>query len=476
MKRLFLLGIFSLSIFTLNAEDQVVLIGQLNEIIIKEVILQTKSASAVDEPESRTVEIKEDRTFKLNLSLPPSQQFELKIGALNLPLYLEPGDSLIVSLESVNDQLVVKYDGKGSANNTFLFQYSMFEKKLAYGDLEGALQRKDGQAYWDAVEKLNRIKQGYFEQYVERSKKPLSDGFRSFMDNQINYKQADWLLAFYNHYRSVINLKVVELPEEYTAYLEELTLADDEAITSPSYQSALLSWVNFKNTASYGSFIEDELKKFADRYKIAGDELSGASEYYTKYAILKGLLKADFVYAAYEYEDFMKSTAPQFLKEPLIRIHQIKSMKLEGLPMPDIKLLDEEGTSKRLSDFQGQIQYLCLWKNDESTEKDLSTYFRLFGKKVTQDSLVKFQLIYTAKNPNIWKQVLKGQKRTLDFFNHYRLDLSDELTRNFVLRTDDYGPLFILVDKEGMVAKDNAGMSYEYNPNSKIRRLLKADQ
>ena len=199
MKRLFLLGIFSLSIFTLNAEDQVVLIGQLNEIIIKEVILQTKSASAVDEPESRTVEIKEDRTFKLNLSLPPSQQFELKIGALNLPLYLEPGDSLIVSLESVNDQLVVKYDGKGSANNTFLFQYSMFEKKLAYGDLEGALQRKDGQAYWDAVEKLNRIKQGYFEQYVERSKKPLSDGFRSFMDNQINYKQADWLLAFYNH-------------------------------------------------------------------------------------------------------------------------------------------------------------------------------------------------------------------------------------------------------------------------------------
>lgn len=476
MKRLFLLGIVSLCVFILKAKDRVVLIGQLNEIAIKEVVLETKSASAVDEPERNTIEIKEDRTFKLTLSLPPSQQFELKIGVLNLPLYLEAGDSLIVSLVNVNDQLVVKYDGKGSTNNTFLFQYSMFEKKLAYGDLESALQGKDGQAYWDAVQKLNQIKQGYFEQYVERSKKPLSDGFRSFMDNQISYKQVDWLLTFYNHYRSVIKLKVVELPAEYTSYLEELTLADDEAITSTSYQSALLSWINFKNTASYGSFIEDELKKFADRYKIAGDELNGASEHYTKYAILKGLLKADFVYAAFEYEDFLKSAAPQFLKDPLIRIHQIKSMKLEGLPMPDIKLLDQAGTSTSLSDFKGQIQYLCLWKNDESTEKDLSTYFRLFGKKITQDSSVKFQLIYTAKNPNIWKQVLKGQKRTLAFLNHYRLDLSDELTRNFVLRTDDYGPLFILIDKEGVVIKDNAGMSYEYNPNTKIRRLLKADQ
>ncbi|MBX2871466.1 MAG: hypothetical protein KTR30_05185 [Saprospiraceae bacterium] len=476
MKRLFLLWVVCLVAFTGKAKDQVVLIGHLNEIAVKEVVLKTIGASAVDEPESKVIQVSEDRTFKLNLLLPPSQQFELKIGVLNLPLYLEPGDSLVVSLENINDQLVVKYKGEGSPNNTFLFQYSMFEKKLAYGDLESALQRKDAQAYWDAVQKLNRMKQGYFEQYVERIKMPLSDGFRSFMDNQINYKLVDWLLAFYNHYRPMINLKVVEMPAEYTSYLEELALADDEAITSPNYQSALLNWINFKNTGTYGRFIEDQLKKFADRYKIAGDELSGVSEYYIKYAILKELLKADYVYAAYEYEDFLKSAAPQFLKDPLIRIHQVKSMKLDGLPMPDLKLLDEQGNSKTLSEFKGQIQYLCLWKNDESTEKELSTYFRLFGKKVTQDSLVKFQLIFTAKNPSIWKQVLKGQKKELDFFNHYRLDLSDELTRNFVLRTDDYGPLFILVDKEGAVVNDNASMTYDFNPNTKIRKLLKSDQ
>ncbi len=476
MKGLFLLGILSIFTNALEAKDQVVLIGQLNEIAMTEVILDTKGASAVDEAESRTIIVNEDRTFKLSLTLPPSQQFELRIGVLNLPLYLEAGDSLIVSLENINDQLVVKYKGQGSTNNTFLFQYSLFEKKLAYGSLESALQRKDGQAYWEAVQQLNKMKQGYFEQYLERSKKPLSNGFRSFMDNQINYKQADWLLAFYNHYRSIIDLKVIELPEEYSSYLEELTLADDEAVASSSYQSALLSWINYKNTASYGSFIEDQLKQFADRYKIAGDELSGLSEHYTKYAILKQLLKADFVYAAYEYEDFLKSSAPQFLKDPLIRIHQIKSMKLDGLPMPNLKLVDQQGNSKSLGEFKGQIQYLCLWKNDESTEKELSTYFRLFGKKVTEDSLMQFQLIYTGKNPTIWKQVLKGQKRSLDFLHHFRLDLSDELTRNFVLRTDDYGPLFILVDKKGIVFKDNAGMSYEFNPNTKIRKLLKEDQ
>lgn len=476
MKRLFLLGLFSLLVCVLRASDEVVVVGQLNEIIIKEVVLETKAASAVDEPERRVIQVGDDRTFKFKLPLSPSQQFDLKIGVLNLPLYLEPGDSLILSLERVNNQLAVKYQGKGSANNTFLFQYALFEKKLAFGDLERALQRKNGVDYWEAVQKLTKMKQGYFEQYVERSKKPLSDDFRSFMDNQISYKHADWLLIFHNQYRSLIELKFVKMPAEYSSYLKELSLVNDEAITSSSYQSALLNWVNFKNTRSYGSEIEEELQQFVDRYRIAGEHLSGISEHYTKYAILKGLLKADFVYAAFEYEDFLKSAAPQFLKDSLIQIHQIKSMKLDGLPMPDLQLLDQSGNRKKLSEFKGQIQYLCLWKNDANTEKELSTYFRLFGKKVREDSLVQFQLIYTAKNPNVWLQVLKKQQRNLEYLNHYMLDVTDELSRNFALRTDDYGPLFILIDKEGTVVKDNAGMSYEFNPNSKIRKLLKADQ
>lgn len=476
MKRLFLLGLFSLLVWMIRANDEVVLIGHLNEIAIKDVVLESKAASAVDDPERSVIQVGEDRTFKLKLPLPPSQQFDLKIGALSLPLYLEPGDSLVVSLENIDDRLAVKYEGKGSANNTFFFQYTLFEKKLAFGDLERALQRKDGKAYWDAVQKLSAMKQGFFEQYVERSKKPLSDGFRRFMDNQISYKKADWLLVFYNQYRSLIELKLVKMPAEYSSYLTGLSLAHDEAITSSSYQRALLSWVNYKNTSSYGAFIEDKLQQFADQYKLAGEHLSGISEHYTKYAILKELLKADFVFAAYEYEDFLKSTAPQFLKDSLIQIHKIKSMKLDGLPMPDLKLLDQTGNRASLSDFKGHIQYLCLWKNDENTEKELGDYFRLFGKKIREDSLVRFQLIYTAKNPNVWLQVLKKQKRNLDFFNHYMLDITDELTRNFVLRTDEYGPLFILVDKEGKVVNDNAGMSYDFNPNTKIRRLLKADQ
>ena len=231
-----------------------------------------------------------------------------------------------------------------------------------------------------------------------------------------------------------------------------------------------------QNKRTYGQYIEDQLQRYVDRYKIAGDKLEGASRYYTQYAILKELLKTDYVYAALEYEDFMKGAAPSFLKDPLSRLYQIKSMKLSGLPMPDLKLIDQQGNAKKLSDFKGHIQYLCLWKNDGNTDTELSNYFRSFGKKVTEDSRVKFQLIYSASNEKIWNQVLKKQKRPQAFMNHYRLDLSDELTSNFVLRTDDYGPLFILLDKKGIVTKDNAGTNYEFKPNTVIRRMLKADQ
>jgi len=476
MKRLYCSGLLSLFVFSLLATDQAILTGQLNELNIKEVTLETTATIATDEPLRTVVKVDADHTFKLTLDIPPSHQFQLKIGVLTLPLYLEGGDSLVVALESINGQLVVKYRGEGSSNNSFLFQYSIFEKKIDYTELEAALQSKDGQAYWDAVNKLNKMKEGFFEQYAERSKKSFSVGFKRFIDNQIKYKLVDELLAFHVYYRVMINLEEVKIPTQYSTYLSTVEFDDEEAVESKYYQSAILNWINFKNSSAYNPYIEDQLKRLADNYKIADEQLKGNTQYYTKYTLLKELLKADYVYAAYEYEDFLKSQAPQFLKTPLIQLHQIKSMKLDDLPMPNLKLLDQQGNSRSLSDFKGKIQYLCLWKNDSNTEVELSSYFRLFGKKVTQDSLVKFQLIYTAKSPTIWSQILKKQQRNLDYINHYRLDLSDELTRNFVLRTDDYGPLFILVNKEGVVVRDNASMSYEFNPNNKIRKLLKGEK
>lgn len=476
MKRLCILTTISFLSISLWAADQAILMGQLNEVDLEEVYLETIATVALDEPEKTAIKVNPDRSFKVTLALPPSQQFKLKIGALTLPLFLEAGDSLLISLETANEQLAVKFAGRGSANNTFLFQYTIFEKKLDYGELETALQGKDASAYWEAVQKINKVKQGYFEQYVERSRKPLSDSFKALIDHQIKYKLVDELLTFWVYYRAMIGLKMVDLPSHYANYLKNIKLTDDEAIHSSSYQSALLNWITLKNKGAYGQFVEDELKRAADRYKIAGEELEGASQYFAQYVILRGLLKADHVYAAYEYEDYMKGAAPSFLKDPLSRLYQIKSMKLDGLPMPDLKLVDQQGNTKKLSDFKGKIQYICLWKNDGNTDTELSNYFRLFGRKVTQDSLVKFQLIYVAGNEKVWDQVLKKQKRPLPFMNHYRLDLSDELTSSFVLRTDNYGPMFIVVDKKGVVTKDNASMSYELNPNTLIRRMLKADR
>ncbi len=472
MKKLLLALSLILSYSCLLADQQATLSGSIGDIDLKEIRLEAISTVAIDQAKESSIPIGPNGVFYVTLDIPPSQQFKLHIGSLTLPLYLEPADSLNISLLPENLQLKVKFSGEGSTNNTFFFQYNLFEQKMGYGELETALQQKDATAYWDAAHKLNEVKQKYFDQYVEKSKKELSPNFFLFIQNQIQYQLVDQLLTFYTYYQSMIDLKVVSIPANYKTYLDEINLNDDTAIQAAHYQLALINLINFKNKGSYGQFIEDQLKELADKYKLAGDALAGTSQYYAQYIILQKLLKSDYVYATFEYEDFLKGGAPKYLKDPISRLFQIKSMTLDGLPMPNLQLLDQNGNITHIGDFKSKITYLCLWKNDNSTAAELSRYFLFFKNKVTQDTTVSINTIFTAKSDKIWKQVLAKQKKELPYLNHYRLDYSDELTRSFVLRTDDYGPLFILIDRMGKVLNGNAGPSYEYNPNAQIRKLL----
>lgn len=472
MKKLLLALSLILSYSYLLADQQATLYGSIGNLDLKEVRLETKTTVAVDQAKESIIPIGPNGAFSVTLDIPPSQQFKLRIGSLTLPLYLEPTDSLNISLLTEDQQLKVKFSGKGSANNTFFFQYNLFEQKLGYGELETALQQKDATAYWDATHKSNEVKQKYFDQYVKKSRKELSPNFFLFIQNQIQYQLVDQLLTFYTYYQSIIDLKIVSIPANYQTYLNEINLNDDTAIQAAHYQLALINLINFKNKGSYGEFIEDQLKELADKYKLAADALAGVSQYYAQYIILQKLLKSDYIYAAFEYEDFLKGGAPKYLKDPISRLFQIKSMTLDGLPMPNLQLLDQNGNITHIGDLKSKITYLCLWKNDNSTAAELSRYFLFFKNKVTQDTTVSINTIFTAKSDKIWKQVLAKQKKELPYLNHYRLDYSDELTRSFVLRTDDYGPLFILIDRMGTVLNGNAGPSYEYNPNTQIRKLL----
>lgn len=472
MKKLLLALSLILSYSYLLADQQATLYGSIGDLDLKEIRLETKTTVAVDQAKKSIIPIGPNGVFSVTLDLPPSQQFKLHIGSLTLPLYLEPADSLNISLLTDDLQLKVKFSGKGSANNTFFFQYNLFEQKVGYGELETALQQKEATAYWDAAHKLNDVKQKYFDQYIKKSRKELSPNFFLFIQNQIQYQLIDQLLTFYTYYQSMIDLKVVSIPASYKTYLDKISLNDDTAIQAPHYQLALINLINFKNKGSYEKFIEDQLKKLADKYKTAGDALEGLSQYYAQYIIVQQLLKSDYVYASFEYEDFLKSGAPQYLKDPIIRLFQIKSMTLDDLPMPNIQLIDQNGEMAHIEDLKGKITFLCLWKNDTSTAAELSRYFLYFRKKVTEDTTVSINAIFTANNDKIWKQVLAKQEKELPFLNHYRLDYSDELTRSFVLRTDDYGPWFILIDKKGKVLNGNAGPTYEYNPNAQIRKLL----
>ena len=94
-------------------------------------------------------ELDADRAFSIEATLPEPQLAFFKYNDDRLPVFLEPGDTLVIRADVFQFPVVVQFSGRGGANNRLLQQY--FKQNPPDFDELNNLRFKIGQ-WWAVVE------------------------------------------------------------------------------------------------------------------------------------------------------------------------------------------------------------------------------------------------------------------------------------------------------------------------------------
>jgi thiol-disulfide isomerase/thioredoxin len=186
-----------------------------------------------------TVNVGADGTFHIKLDLDSAAYLRFFYNDEYASMYLQPGDSIHLTLDTEMFDETIKYSGKGAeANNCFAGLYLLDENvnsKMAYMD-RYLMAPLEFRAYADSVKTL---KSEFVNNFHATQALP-----QRFMDDQLATFLYDWAADLEDYSASVVHVQnpdSVVIPEQYYSYLQEAVLERPELLHNGAYR-------NFVNT------------------------------------------------------------------------------------------------------------------------------------------------------------------------------------------------------------------------------------
>ena len=179
--------------------------------------------------------------------------------------FIEPGDSLHVTVEEGFFSPSYSFSGPNADNSRFIAEWfpKFYSFRLDYEDLEVE----------DFKRQIDQRRQDQFEFLTEgREKYALSPGFIDYATAYFNYGWADRMFSYPEKYGFANGRKNRNITPEYYDFLQEVPLVDEKAIGVGSYHAFLVGTVDRE--------LEETPKpsRLYELYDLSGLELSEETE------------------------------------------------------------------------------------------------------------------------------------------------------------------------------------------------------
>jgi thiol-disulfide isomerase/thioredoxin len=183
--------------------------------------------------------------------------------------------------------------------------------------------------------------------------------------------------------------------------------------------------------------------------------------------IIDGFQNYSFEQAERVYELYGKESSTPYLREILAKYYAAVSSLKPGTPSPGFSLKDETGNVVSLSDFKGKVVYIDFWGvTCGPCIYDIKNHVPGLHKKYENKNVV-FINICVDSNERQWKQALKQYK-----INGINL-IAEGWGKNPVCMAYNVTgiPHYVLIDKDGKMANNNAPRASELNLESTTNEI-----
>lgn len=316
-------------------------------------------------------------SFQFKIVSNKSQIVQLLNPEFRLPLYVNPGDSLVLNYQS-NPVVSIQLSGKGSLENNFLQQ---FTKKFS-DDFNDSLSDASSLAMTiDAFEEKifsNRKAQiDFLKGFTGYNE--FNPRFKVFVEDMITYRYWKELLAFpiVNANKSTTILKVNPIPEIMLENFAKVKVDNSSSLIIDTYRDFLKYYVIYETSKANGFnkftdySISAERKTSVAREKLSGEVLAywmskfliDECEHVSPYMSKK-------IFLSLQEFDKDKSYQQIVLDVCGARINDRSSTekpadkaqeKSSGGAFSDLDLTTIDGKPFSLSSLKGKVVYIDYW-------------------------------------------------------------------------------------------------------------------
>ncbi|PVX51969.1 thiol-disulfide isomerase/thioredoxin [Balneicella halophila] len=437
MKKLLWIAIATLVIVacTKEAPDYTVLSGKLENVSgLKEIRVR----GAYDF--SQVIEVKEDGTFADTLQPIKTGYYTLQIGRANLPMYLEQGDNLNVTVDISNSENPLSFsDGKAVAVNKYLADKNKAsrEKVAKLGGFQGIFGMEEDK-FLETMKSMN-------EEETKRldSTKNLPEKFIELEKKTIEY---DYLynLSLYPEYHAYVTKKEdYEAPESITKPLESLTYDNEKDYNEIGiYKQLVLS-----------HFINRYYDDANDRDEVL-NEVKGAGIESLKTDMARSLsqgLSLGAKDAKAEADRIKSLTSDEDVIKDVDKFLSSASELSEGKPSPKFTYPNINGKDVSLDDLKGKLVYIDVWATWCGPCKREIPFLKQLEKDY-HNKAVHFVSISIDEKKNDWEKMVKDQDLK-GIQLHAKEAWKSSLVQDYKINGI---PRFILLDKEGNIITADA--------------------
>lgn len=409
--------------------------------------------------------------FTIAASVPEPQLAFLIHGEDQLPVFLEPDDTLVVRSDLFQFPLAVSFGGRGSANNRLLKEYQplnlldfnefnnirykvgqwWFGLEIPVNDTMLALQPLDFRAWADQQKRRTFV---LLDDFNARFPGAVTPSMQQWLEAEGVYTWAFHLLM----YGSVFNHRY-QLPDNFFDFLYESPTVSD-AVGSDAYRQFLLVLMARQQAKK-----EQPERYFAGQFVSAGELLAGKSKAFFQSEIIRmGFSAERYQEILPAYLQFVQSN-PFHEFEPKVTSLYEKSVRISpGAPVPAFVAQDAQGRAVSLASLKGRVVYLNFWATWCGACLKKMEVFNAFAPEL-EAAGVQIVNVSIDQNADSWRTVLQERQ----FVGIQILATTNAAHQNLArLFNVEAVPQYFLIARNGTFAEK----PYSSQPNEVFKRLL----
>ncbi len=350
--------------------------------------------------------------FKITFDLPVGLLGILQAGQGNVPIYMEPGDSIGFTAAYIGNGFNnPSFGGKGSINNNALIAYyqAITPAGLDYKphDKVRTLNAKAYRAYTDSI---RNVFLGHFNTIKKNN--AITAGAENMFLSRINYPWGYALLDYPGMNARLNNRNTYNIEGDYFSFLNEIPVMNDGSIFIKEYTDFVDKFITERFALEVINAKPDyDLEMmYADKYDYAKKVLQGeAFNFAACKAILEGFTQGRLELIKPKYEDFIQTCKRlEYVDAAKWFYNQLKHLEA-GQTAPDFRLKTVDGKEVAISDFKGKVVYMDFWATWCGPCKQQLPHSKVLKQQLEGKDIV-FLYVSTDTAEDRWKKMVADEQ------------------------------------------------------------------